>query len=316
MPELLDKRLIFVTGKGGVGKTTVAAALGAAAAERGKRTIVCEMAGQERMARLFERDGAGGDGGVGFRETELADRLWAISIHPERSLEEYLRLQIGSRALSNLLTGNRMFQYLAAAAPGVRELSSIAKVWELAQLQRRSAKASPYDLVVVDAPATGHGLGMLRAPRTFGDIARVGPIRRQADLIDSFIRDQSKTGVLVVALAEEMPVNETLDFQRSLGEVMGLEIDAIVVNAVYPERFSGADAEALSGFSPDGSRPALRAALEAALSEHHRARAQRAQLRRLRRGAESEVTTLPFLFEPELGPESVERLSRELERKL
>src|SRR5256714_11681246 len=146
----MDKRLIFVTGKGGVGKTTVAAALGLAAAARGKRTIVCEVARQERMSRAFRREG------VGWSETKLADNLYAISIDPHESLEEYLEDQIGSRRLAHLLFRNRIFEYFPAPAPGVRELVTIGKAWELPQLQRRRGGDTPYHLVIVDAPATRH----------------------------------------------------------------------------------------------------------------------------------------------------------------
>src|SRR3954451_10263158 len=103
MPSLFDKRLIFVTGKGGVGKTTVAASLGLMAARAGKRTIVCEVAQQERMSHAFRREG------VGFHETELAERLYAISIDPQRALEEYLRDRIRPGALYQLLFENRVF---------------------------------------------------------------------------------------------------------------------------------------------------------------------------------------------------------------
>jgi anion-transporting ArsA/GET3 family ATPase len=309
VPHPFDKRLLFVTGKGGVGKTTVSAALALAAAERGKRAIVCEVARQERMSRAFRREG------VGFAETELSEGFWAISIDPEDALLEYLQDQIGSRRIASFLFQNRAFEYLAAAAPGVRELATIGKVWELAQLERRNRRSALYDLVIVDAPATGHGVGMLRTPRTFRDIARVGPIARQAGRIDSFLRDRSTTGVVAVALPEEMPVTETVELRASLGEQMGLDFDAVVVNGLYPERFAPSDAERLE--SPNGAgTPAARAALREALWEHHRAREQRSQLRRLKRALESDVVTLPFLFEPELDLDSFERLAGELGRKL
>jgi len=313
MADVLDKRLLFVTGKGGVGKSTVASALGLVAARRGKRVIVCELAQQERVSRVFRSEG------VGFEETELAPNLAGISIDPQRAMEEYLRTQVGNRALFRLLFENRIFQYFAAAAPGARELVSIGKVWELAQLERPwTKKSSRYDLVLVDAPATGHGLGILRVPRTMRDIARVGPIRRQADRIDTFIRDARQTGIVTVALPEEMPVTETIEFRSRLRDEMKMEVDAFVINGLYPERFKGDEERALAraeseAAASDGSlaHPAMRAAL----AEHHRARTQRSQVRRLRKAVDRAVT-LPFLFEPELGLAEIERLSHELERRL
>src|SRR5919112_1790861 len=223
MPVLLDKRLVVVTGKGGVGRTTVAAALGLLAARRGKRTMVAEVAQQERMSRAFRREG------VGYSETELADDFWAMSVDPQRALDEYLGQQVGG-TLGNVLFHNRIFEYFVAAAPGVRELTTIGKVWELAQLERRNRKAAPYDLVILDAPASGHGLAMLRAPRTFGAIAHVGPIRRRADIIDAFLRDRKRTGLVSVALAQEMPVSETIEFRHKIRDEMGMETDAVIVN--------------------------------------------------------------------------------------
>jgi anion-transporting ArsA/GET3 family ATPase len=305
MSLLMDKRLVLVTGKGGVGKTTVAAALGLVAAGLGKRTIVCEVAEQERLGGLF------GEAGGGHRERELAPGLFGISIDPERAKEEWLRYELRSGALAGLLGHSRIFQYLTAAAPGLTELVTVGKVWELAQLQRKTARASPYDLVIVDAPATGHGLAMLSAPRTFADVARVGPINRQAGKIHRFIANPGSTGVLVVALAEEMPVNETLYFGERLRSEMGMGIDEIVVNAIYPERFSTEEARRLESLDGRGSRDA-QAAVRAALSEHRRARMQRAQLRRLRRHAEAPVRTLPYLFAPELGRGELEELAAKL----
>jgi anion-transporting ArsA/GET3 family ATPase len=305
MAPLLDRRLVFVTGKGGVGKTTVAAALGLKAAAAGKRTIVCEVAEQERLAGIF------GEDALAHREVELAPGLFGISIDPEDAKEEWLRYQLRSGTLAGILGGSRIFQYLTAAAPGLDQLVTVGKIWELAQLQRKAAKASPYDLVIVDSPATGHGLAMLRAPKTFSDVARVGPIHRQAGSIHRFLRDPSSTGLVAVALAEEMPVNETLDLRERLRDEMGMDIDRIVVNGVYPERFDGTEAKTLESADGRGSAAAA-AAVKAALTEHRRARMQRSQLRRLRRGADAPVSTLPYLFAAEIGREQVELLARKL----
>jgi anion-transporting ArsA/GET3 family ATPase len=309
VPGLLDKRLLFVTGKGGVGKTTVATALGLAAALRGRRTIVCEVSQQERMSHAFRREG------VGYSEAELAPNLFAISIDPQRALEEYLADQIGSERISTLLARNRIFDYLVAAAPGARELATIGKVWELAQLDRVTTGAAPYDLVVVDAPATGQGLAMLRAPQTFAGVARVGPVRRQALKIHAFVSNPEVTGVVAVATPEEIPVNETLELGERMREEIGLDLDAVLVNGVYPERFSAAEARLLRSVDGDPS-PSARAALRSALSEHTRAGTQRSQLRRLRRGSPAPVATLPYLFAPAVGRPELDELARELDRRL
>jgi hypothetical protein len=301
---LRDRRLLYVTGKGGVGKTTVAAALGVAAARAGRRTIVCEVADQDRVSRAFRREGV-----VPETEVQLADNLWAITIDPSRALEEWLGKQVGGVGL-RVLARSSAFQYFVAAAPGAKELITIAKVWELAQLERWDRSNRTYDLVVVDAPSSGYGLAMLTTPRTFGEIARVGPIRRQAFRIRDLLADPERTGYVAVSLAEEMPVNETLELERRLPDAVGPSLEAIVVNGMWPERFSAADAERLRG-SLD-SRPAVRAALTA----YERARGQRSHLRRLRRATDAKVVTLPYLFDAEIGLPEYEKLATALARKL
>jgi anion-transporting ATPase len=299
---LLDKRLVVVTGKGGVGKTTVAAALGLLAARRGRRTVVCEVAQQERLSALF------GVREVGHREPELAPGLFALSVEPERAMHEWLRYQLHSGALAGLLGHSRLFSYLTAAAPGVSELVTMGKVWDLAQPQRRT-RGARYDTVIMDAPATGHALALMRAPRTYANVARVGPVGRQASQIDVFLRDDSSTGVLSVALPEEMPVNETVDLERRLGDELGVGVDRIVANAMLPQRFSAAE---LRRLEPLRDNPAV----QAALTEHHRAEAQQEELARLRAEARAPVTTLPYLFEPEPGRRELELLSDRLEEEL
>jgi anion-transporting ArsA/GET3 family ATPase len=300
VPRLLDKRLIFVTGKGGVGKSTIAAALGVLGARRGLRTMIAELSSQQRIQRLFDRFGPG------FEEIQLAPGLFTISIDPEHAMEEYLEVKAG--ALGHVLASSRLFQTFAMATPGMRELLSIGKAWELAQLHRRTEGGATYDLVIVDAPATGHGMGLLRTPRTFADIARVGPIAHQGRTIAETIADREFTGVVAVSIPEEMPVNETLSLCEAL-ERDRLGLDLVVLNALYPVRFDFSERDQLADALGRSRSSLSRSALRAALAEHARARTQREQEARLRAGVNGRLVELPYVFAEQLGPPEVERLA-------
>jgi anion-transporting ArsA/GET3 family ATPase len=307
VPGIFEKRLLFVTGKGGVGKSTVATALGLVAARRGLRTIVAELASQSRVQRSFEHEAEQ------FREIELAPGLFTISIDPHHAMEEYLTVKTG--ALGHVLSASRLFNALAMATPGLRELLTVGKVWELAQFHRRSRGADPYDLVIVDAPATGHGVAILRTPRTFADIARVGPIAHQGRIIATTIADHTFTGVIAVATPEEMPVNETLWLRDALRRER-LPLDAIIVNAVYPERFGPDEVAELDAALPGTDSPLARAAVRAALSEHARAMVQREQQARLRAELDGSLVELPYVFADHIARSELELLADALERAL
>jgi anion-transporting ArsA/GET3 family ATPase len=306
MPEILERRLIFVTGKGGVGKSTVAIALGVLAARQGRRTIVAELASHERLQRVFAETEDGPWEGQRFTEVELMPGLFTISIDPQYAMEEYLRVKTG--ALGQALGSSKLFGAFAMATPGMRELLTIGKVWELAQFERRTRDATAYDLVIVDAPATGHGVGILRTPRTFAEVARVGPIAHQASRIAATIADREFTGVVAVSTPEEMPVNETIALREAV-LADGLDLDAVIVNARYPDRFGAADAGAIAQALQATEEPYARAALKSALSERSRASTQAEQQARLHEAFPGVVTTLPFVFAPQIGPDELGTLA-------
>jgi hypothetical protein len=168
-----------------------------------------------------------------------------------------------------------------------------------------------YDLVVVDAPATGQGIGFLQTPRTFAGIARVGPIRSQAETLDRFITNHRRMGVALVALPEEMPVNESATLERTLTEEVGASVDRIFLNGLYPERFSADDIGQVEPIA-DREDGTVRAACRAAVSQSRRSATQREQLARLVELTSAPVRTLPFLFEPQLGLEQVRALAQEV----
>ena len=302
MPDLLDKRLVIVTGKGGVGKSTVSLALGLRAAKMGKKVIVCEVSAQERLSRVFHKQE------VGFHEVEMAENLWAISIDPDESMKEYVLIQLKVKAMRDMLFRSKLFTYLAAATPGLKELVTIGKIWELTLDDRKVKKGRNYDLVIVDAPATGHGVGFLQTPKTFANVARVGPIAGQAETLHNFITNPRKTGVAIVALPEEMPVNETASLEHDLVNEVGVEVDRVYLNGLFPERFSDDD-EAVLDAKLDEAENGPRAAMRAALSQHRRSVAQREQLHRLVELVQAPVTTLPFVYEPELDLPHLQELA-------
>lgn len=301
--DLFQHRLLFVTGKGGVGKTTVAAALGLMASQAGLRTIVCELDARERIGQMFETPTRG------FEEVELAPDLFAIAIDPQSAIEEYLMIQLRVRALYDLLFKNRVFEYFAAATPGLAELVTIGKVWELAQTERLTKRASGYDLVIVDAPATGHAVAMLEAPETFRRIARVGPIHRQAGHIQRFMHNPELTGVIAVATPEEMPVNETVDLRASLRERVNLDLDLAIVNQLEPRYFSDDEIETLRAAGDA-------APVEAAILQWERSKRQHEQLDRLAKGLGRPLITLPFVYERTIGRTELQLLADDLSAKL
>jgi anion-transporting ArsA/GET3 family ATPase len=306
--SLLDGvELAFVTGKGGVGKTTVALATALAAARDGRRVVLCEGAGPARAAGLY-----GARAPRPGREVALEDGLWATTIDPVLALEEWAGRQIGSRRLVGLLTHSNAFAAFVNAAPGARELVAITKAWELGQPERWVKGLGSYDLVVLDGPASGHGVGMLRTPRTFAEIARVGPIASQARKVVALLEDPARSAVVAVALPAELSISETLDLEARVTGAVGRPLDAVVVNGVLPRRFSAADVDRLMG--SDGAVPGPVAA--AARRQHGQASTQQGQLRRLRRHTAAHVTTLPYVPAPHLGLVEVRGLADELARRL
>ena len=218
----------------------------------------------------------------------MEENLWAISIDPDESMREYVLLQLKVKAMRDLLFRSRLFTYLAAATPGLKELVTIGKIWELALDDRKVKQGRRYDTVIVDAPATGHGVGFLQTPRTFAAIARVGPMHQQANTLDAFITNPKRTGVAIVSLPEEMPVNETAKLEHDLGTEVGVGVDRIFLNGLYPETFAHAELERLAALAGDGGSDGVRAAARAAVREGRRAASQRQQLARL-----EELTTAP-----------------------
>jgi anion-transporting ArsA/GET3 family ATPase len=311
MQGLLQRRLIVVTGKGGAGKTTTAAALGLLAAEHGRRTLIVEFGAQSRLCELFGHKAPG----VGV-ESRLAERLSSVSIDPDRALLEWIQA-LGGRVSGRLLASSGTFQYFAAAAPGAREIVSMVKIWNLAGGRSGRTPRGGHELVILDAPATGHALGLLRSPETFGKIARVGPIVRDTGHVRELLADPGRSAYVAVAQGTDMAVTETIELQDGLSDALGRDLEAVVVNGLLPRRFSAPEMESLAALARDngGGAALAGAAARAAREVHGRASFQHGQVTRLRnRGFD--VLALPFLWEGELDLESLRVLSARLARSI
>ncbi|HWE57777.1 MAG TPA: ArsA family ATPase [Acidimicrobiales bacterium] len=296
MADLLDRKLIFVTGKGGVGKTTIAAALAWLAADRGKKTLVCEIDAKGDLASFYET------GPTRFEEREVAPRLWAMSMDTEASLKQYLSLQLKIPLVARVGPLAKMFDFVASAAPGVREIVTVGKLcWEV--------KERHYDLIVVDASASGHIVGQLAAPQAINELVQVGLVRQQTGWMLDILGDPRTTGLVVVATPAEMPVSETLELTDRVAKETNVDLAAVVVNRVLPELFGRGEEEVferLAGDDGTGSRELLEAEVGGALSPLLEAarltvtmrRSRTEHLERLREAIDPEIPMLymPYLF--------------------
>jgi anion-transporting ArsA/GET3 family ATPase len=310
---LLDHKLLFVTGKGGVGKTSVASALGLLAAEHGRRTLVCEVDAKGDLADFF------GVGPLGFEPLEVRPNLFAMSMDTEESLKEYLKLHLKLPLLSRIGPLARTFDFIANAAPGVKEILTVGKL-------TYEVRERHFDLVVVDASATGHVVGQLASPVAINDLVKVGLVRNQTDWMIDILTDADTTGVVVVTAPEEMPVSETLELIERLGDETDISVASVVVNRVLPELFSRGDEELFDQLRSPGAMAALSgrvgsgaaAVLDGAELAVSLRRGRVPHLARLRDGLPTglPVLYLPYLFTRSHGVRATARIAESLGEEL
>lgn len=292
---------MFVTGKGGVGKTSVAAALALLAARRGQRTLVCEMDAKGSLATAFDT------AQLGFAPRPLAPNLSGMAMNTEDSLREYLRLYVRVPLLAKIGPLARTFDFVADAAPGVKEILAVGKLCY--EVRERN-----YDLVVVDAEATGHIVAQVGAPKVIRDLVKVGLVRDQTGWMLDLLQDPATTGVAIVTTPEEMPVTETIELVERLEPETGVGPSAIVANRVLPALFDRREAavvERLDDAAPllvEAAGSGVTAVLEAARITEARRRIGAGHLDRLRES----TGDLPILIVPELFTRAMGRRVVEL----
>ena len=292
---MLERRLLFVTGKGGVGKTTVAAAVAELAAGTGKRVLVCEMDAKGALAKAFEV------ASLEFEPTEVVRNLWAMTMSTEDSLREYLRLFVRIPLVGRIGPLARTFDFVADAAPGVKEILAVGKICY-------EVRERHYDLVVVDAEASGHIVAQIAAPQAIRQLVQVGLVRDQTNWMIEILHDPDTTGLVVVTTPEEMPVTETIELLDRVKSETGVDVASIVANRVLPALFSSREALLFDRIDEPGPRALLAArvgarvdtVLDAAALSEARRRVGAGHLDRLRGSVGQVAPDAPVLIVPEL----------------
>jgi len=313
LDDLLQRRLVILSGKGGVGKSVVGTALAMAARARGKRILFIEVDAPLPASRYL------GEAPVGGHEVEVRPGLSMLNLVPSQVMDEYVREMVRVDVLARKVLGSPIYRRFFAAAPGLPELMVLGKIMVLEEERVGWPRRPKYDLIVVDAPATGHGLAFLRVPLVASNAVPVGPVGHNARRILSMLRDRRRTALAIVALPEEMAVVEALEFHHITRDELGIEARAFILNGCHERRFTGAqEAEILRRVTEeDDGRLApgvtLQAALAAGRRHIRRRKLTQFYLRRLKQAVDVPVVSLPLLFTDRIDETALETLAQRLE---
>lgn len=309
LDELLRRRLLLLSGKGGVGKSVVGAALALAARERGLRVLLVEIDTPLSARRYLDAPEAGAP------ESEAVPGVFTLNLEPREVMDEYLRRHVRVETIVRRIVASPLYHRFFTAAPGLKELMLLGRIVVASEERAGLRRRMRYDIVIADLPATGHGLALLKVPLAASAAIAVGPVGRQARAILERLRDPEWTALVVVAIPEEMAVAEALALRRAASDDVGLEARALVLNACHEPRFSAAEEAEVLKLEADGGKArlpggvALEDALLSARRQLRRARLTRFYERRLRRDGDAPLVTLPFLYEERLGLDALTQLA-------
>lgn len=307
--SLGERRLLFVTGKGGVGKSTVSAALALALARSGKRVLLLETGRIPSVGQLF------GQRAYGYEPVLLEERLWLSLLTPADCLREYGLMKLKIRALYDLVFGNPLVEALLGMLPGMEELLLIGKIDFMINDKGRAPDGKPLDVVVVDAPPTGQGLGLVSMPRTILSAVNSGPIAKEVNRIERLLSDATRTGLVLTTTPEELPVDEVLELHQGLSE-RKLPVACVVANKRISVSFGPEEEEVLrtcvAAARANQSFSWVYSMLSSGLAVHEMEQVQSEQLRRLRQRLSLPVVELPLLAATSLGGPELDRLEERL----
>ncbi len=303
MPALLDHRFLFVVGKGGVGKTTCSAALALAAARQNKRVLIAMANVNERLSSLLEVDA------IHDEVVTVAPNVDAVNMSPEKAIEEYGLMILKVKTLYKAIFENRFVKAFLRGTPGLEAWAMLGKAYFHAVGHGHDGKGE-YDLVILDAPATGHGLDMMRVPQVIVNVAPPGLLRREAERAIALFTDPTRCGAIVVTLPEDMPTNESIMLYRALEDELRIEVPALVVNQVLPQLFQKEERPVLTELPAKLERDSPIASLaQAGRIRALRECVQEDSFAQLAAAIDAPRINLPHLFAPEFGRSHIESLS-------
>ena len=291
--ELFQRRFVIVSGKGGVGKSTICMALAVAAARTGRRTCIVQLNTRDAVGRFF------GKAPIGYEPQRLDDELplWACNLRPREALREYGLMKLRFRALHRLVFENEMMRRVLGMTPGMTETLLLGKAWFMEEEELDDAGQRRWDLLVVDAPSTGHGVALFRLPEVILGAVPVGPMADDAHRMHAMLADPERTAFNIATLPLELPVNEALDLERQAREVIGVPAGFMFANMVLPPVVPPAFRGRLVELSTHADPLVAAAAANAGTFSRWRA-AQQVQMGRLRAGSMLPVVELPHHLAP------------------
>lgn len=313
MTSLFEKRLLLVLGKGGVGRSTVAAALASTAARKGRRTLLYETNAKDRYSQFFDTTE------VGLEPKLMRPNLYALNTNPTAALREYGMMVLRFERVYNLVFENRLVKYFLRAIPGLDDYALLGKAWYHTTETKRGKNV--WDTLVFDMPASGHAVSMLKIPSVILDTVPEGPLTRDARKLQDLLLDKRRTAIVMVTLAEEMPANESQEVTEILRDELGLDVTHLIINQVHPDHFPDQSPAAQVLSALENANPALDDRELAALATHGALGRNRRQLNErylavLAQAFNLPTAQLPLLFTPALGPDNIDFLARVLESSL